>query len=88
MLSTLPPASQTAIPFRPFWSPKQLAELLGVSRRTIWTWVAAGKLPQPRRISHNVVRWDHSAVSAFIQHTLPPFIAASNDQPVATEVRP
>jgi excisionase family DNA binding protein len=32
-----------------FITTKELALLLGVSRQTLYNWVASGKLPEPRR---------------------------------------
>jgi excisionase family DNA binding protein len=51
-----------AIPDLPLWSPRQLATLLGVSRRTIWSMVASGRLPQPLRLGGNVVRWERGTL--------------------------
>lgn len=45
---------------------KTLAEKLGVSRRTLFRLVSAGKLPQPIRLSKRTVRWDWQAVQEFL----------------------
>ncbi len=37
-------------------SAERVAGLLGVGKRTVWTWDAAGKLPEPVRIGATV-RW-------------------------------
>jgi prophage regulatory protein len=39
-----------------------LAERYGVSRSTIWRWVAKKYLPQPYRLSDNCTRWDLAEV--------------------------
>lgn len=36
---------------------QEVAELLGVHRRTVWRLVSSGDLPEPIRISAKVVRW-------------------------------
>ena len=37
--------------------PKQLAEKLGLTERTIRRWRRAGKLPEPRKISVRAIGW-------------------------------
>jgi predicted DNA-binding transcriptional regulator AlpA len=32
-----------------FITTRELARLLGVSRQTLYNWIAAGKIPEPRR---------------------------------------
>ena len=32
---------------RQFWSPKELAEVLGIHRTTVFRWVRSGVLPKP-----------------------------------------
>jgi excisionase family DNA binding protein len=56
-----------SLPDQEFWSPQQLAKLLGVSRRTVWSMVARGDLPRPLRVSRSLVRWTRSDVAAFIE---------------------
>ncbi len=38
-------------------SDTQLAEIYSVSRATIWRWAAAGRLPQPVKLSPGCTRW-------------------------------
>jgi len=45
---------------------KTLADKLGISRRTPFRLVSAGKLPQPIRLSKRTVRWDWQAVQEFL----------------------
>jgi len=45
---------------------KTLADKLGISRRTLFRLVSAGKLPQPIRLSKRTVRWDWQAVQEFL----------------------
>jgi prophage regulatory protein len=44
----------------------ELADRLRVSRRTIWRWVAQGRLPVPVRYSRTCVRWKASVVEAYL----------------------
>lgn len=37
-----------------------VAELLGISPRTVWRWVERGRLPSPARLSPVVLRWDRT----------------------------
>lgn len=50
-------ASPATTPLEPFLSAKQVANLLGIARRTIWRYVATGLLPEPIRLNARVVRW-------------------------------
>ena len=49
-----------------FLSPAELAKRLNVSRRTVFRFVSAGKLPQPLRLSKRTVRWRWADVEAFL----------------------
>jgi predicted DNA-binding transcriptional regulator AlpA len=40
-----------------YLSVADLATRYGVSKRTVWNWVAAGHLPQPEQLPGNVRRW-------------------------------
>jgi len=44
----------------------QLAELLGVSRRTIQLWEKSGKVPEPIRIGRTV-RWRREEIEAWLK---------------------
>jgi excisionase family DNA binding protein len=48
-------------------SARDVAELCGVTRRTVWRWVREGRLPEPRRITASTVRWPADQVEEFIQ---------------------
>jgi predicted DNA-binding transcriptional regulator AlpA len=65
--TVLPAPAARAYPDQGLWSPRQLAEFLGVSRRTVWTMVARGQLPPPLHISRNVVRWEADTLAEFIE---------------------
>jgi len=41
-----------------------LAEMLHMSRRTIWRMAATGQLPAPARLSARSTRWSRAAVEA------------------------
>lgn len=45
----------------------QVAERLGVHRRTIERMVAEGTLPPPLRLSQRILRWEESAVTKWLQ---------------------
>ncbi|RMD99403.1 MAG: AlpA family phage regulatory protein [Bacteroidetes bacterium] len=47
--------------------PAQLAELLGVSRSTIWRWVSEGRLPKPLKLSRRVTVWRQDDVLRAVQ---------------------
>ncbi len=44
----------------------RLAEILGVSTRTVWRLVSGGQLPQPLRFGRNV-RWNYATVRTWIE---------------------
>lgn len=46
---------------------KEIAQALGISRRTVWRWSKAGRIPQPRKLGANSARWDSNEVQAAIQ---------------------
>jgi prophage regulatory protein len=45
---------------------EDLADLLSLSRRTVWRWLNDGRLPVPLRLSPRVVRWRASDVQQFL----------------------
>lgn len=47
-----------------YLSAADLATRYGVSRRTVWRWVALGKLPRPEQLPGNVRRWLLSDIEA------------------------
>lgn len=48
-----------------FLSPAQVARRYGVSLPTLWRWRQAGRLPEPRRLGANTVRWHLDDLAAF-----------------------
>lgn len=46
---------------------RDVSHLLKVSRRTIWRWVAQGRLPDPIRYSRTCVRWKASVLRAYLE---------------------
>ena len=46
--------------------PRQVAELFGVSRTTVWRLVQRGELPRPIRISAGVVGWRRSVIETWL----------------------
>lgn len=45
----------------------EVAELLTVSTRTVWAWVADGTLPEPMRKGKRWTRWRRKDVEAFLE---------------------
>ena len=45
----------------------KLAEMLSISRATVWRWVKNGALPQPRKLGRNSTRWDVAEVNKAIK---------------------
>lgn len=41
-----------------------VAERYGISRVTVWRWVAAGRLPKPVRLSPGCTRWSLAELEA------------------------
>jgi len=52
-------------------SANQVAELLGVSVRTLWRLLSAGKLPAPVRLGGSV-RWRNADIRQWIDEGCPP----------------
>ena len=46
---------------------REVGQMLGVSRATVWRWSKDGRLPQPRKIGENSTRWDSRELQAAIQ---------------------
>ena len=46
---------------------KEVAARLSVTARTVWRWVAQGKLPRPLRLSAGCVRWWSGDVERFLE---------------------
>jgi prophage regulatory protein len=49
----------------------ELAEMLGVSRVTLWRWERQGLLPAKRRLGPNTVGWLASEIEAWLASTAP-----------------
>ena len=45
---------------------RDLSRMLSISLPSVWRWLAAGKLPQPLRLSAQCLRWDREDVAAFL----------------------
>lgn len=54
-----------------FVTARDVAELLCVSRRTVWRWTAAGRLPAPVRVGARCTRWRVSDLQRYFD-ALPP----------------
>ncbi len=46
---------------------RELADLFGCSRASIWRWLKAGKLPAPITVGDRSKRWRQSDVERFIE---------------------
>ncbi len=49
---------------------EQLAEELAISKRTLWRWLASGKIPRPV-IDGKVKRWCRDEIRAWVRHGCP-----------------
>ena len=45
----------------------QLAEMLGLSRSTIWRYASQGKFPKPIKLTENATVWDMREVEAWVE---------------------
>jgi len=50
----------------PFYSMLDLMGIFGVSDRSLWKWIAAGKLPEPIRKSRKWVRWPRHVIDSIV----------------------
>lgn len=55
----------------------KVAELLAISKRTLWRLLSAGKLPEPIRLG-SVVRWNREEIEQWIGDGCPPLQARDN----------
>jgi prophage regulatory protein len=49
-----------------YYSDKQVAEMLSVSRDTIWRWAREKDFPQPYKISERCTRWRSDEIENWI----------------------
>ena len=56
---------------------ERVAELLGISKRTLWRLLSAGRLPEPVRLG-GVVRWNQGELQDWIEQGCPPLQARDN----------
>ena len=63
---------------RPYYSVAQAAELLNVSRVSIWRWISSGKL-SAARLGHRTVRISHEDLEDFMGRVLPGTAAVPRD---------
>ena len=45
---------------------KEVSELVGIGKSTVWAWVKEGKFPKPVKLSDRVTVWRESEVQTFI----------------------
>jgi prophage regulatory protein len=48
-----------------FLSPKDVSNILGIQRRTLFRWISEGAFPPPIRFNRRVVRWREEVVLAW-----------------------
>ena len=53
-----------------FYRVKQLAEMLSVSKSSIWGWVKTGKFPQPIKLTKNVTVWNSVDVINWLENAI------------------
>ena len=44
-----------------------VAEMLGVSKATVWGWLKAGRLPKPIKLGPNVTVWRRADIEGWIE---------------------
>lgn len=49
-----------------FYRIKQIAEMLNVSKSTIWSWVGKGSFPAAVKLAENTTAWRHEDVEQWI----------------------
>ena len=49
-----------------------LAELLGISRTTLWRWERRGLLPAKRQLGPNCIGWLESEIESWLEAKAPP----------------
>jgi excisionase family DNA binding protein len=45
---------------------EDVADMLAISKRTVWRMTASGELPQPVRYNRKLVRWTRCAIDAYL----------------------
>jgi prophage regulatory protein len=64
-------SSEQALAGRELLTARDVAFRLNIGERTVWRWVAAGKLPKPIRYSPRLVRWRAHDIEAFVRGAPP-----------------
>jgi prophage regulatory protein len=49
------------------WTERELLELLGIGRVTLWRWVRDGRFPQPVRIGPGSKRWPEAVIAGHLK---------------------
>jgi predicted DNA-binding transcriptional regulator AlpA len=52
------------------WDVGEVARRLDVGQKSIWRWLAAGRFPQPLRLTRHTVRWRAADVRRFAEEHL------------------
>lgn len=65
-----PVAAPTSPPARRLLDVKEVAQLVGLGKSTIWLWVQQHRFPEPRRLGGRCVRWCSEEVDAWIREQL------------------
>jgi predicted DNA-binding transcriptional regulator AlpA len=50
-----------------FLSAAEVAQIFGVSVRTVFRWSRASSFPSPKRLSRRSLRWDARDIESFLQ---------------------
>ncbi len=58
--------ARRVLPERDLLTTRDMAFRLNVSARTVWRWVAQGRLPEPIRYSSRMVRWRARDLEAYV----------------------
>jgi predicted DNA-binding transcriptional regulator AlpA len=77
MTETIP--AFTVVPAEPYLSQEEVADMIGVTRITLWQWCRDGIFPQPMGIGkgRKTLRWERAEVMAFMKSSKrnPPKVA-------------
>jgi excisionase family DNA binding protein len=70
--------------------PRRVAELLGVSKRTIYNWVQSGRFPPPLRLGPGgrTLRWTPTQSYTFLKSRQEFYAALKGDAPAETAPAP
>ncbi|OAI54027.1 hypothetical protein AYO44_03860 [Planctomycetaceae bacterium SCGC AG-212-F19] len=51
----------------PWYKAEEVAVLFDIHQRTLWQWVAAGRLPAPRKVGRRWSRWPKEQIDQILE---------------------